>query len=144
MPISSGALEWPASFYRKPEEEERGSDAGSLTPVNSPRDYKWQPQLTNRENYETWRKEMDRKVNVQKEDVVIDSNRENSWDVIKRRRRRRCCLLGFCLSLAFTVLVATFVFAFLHFTGFDEFPKFQCTGHWREDFLAYRNGQPVR
>ncbi|KAK7506713.1 hypothetical protein BaRGS_00002188 [Batillaria attramentaria] len=61
MPISSGALEWPASFYRKQEEEERGSDAGSLTPVNSPRDYKWQPQLTNRENYEKWRKKMDRK-----------------------------------------------------------------------------------
>lgn len=72
MPISSGALEWPKSYFRKPVETEAESsrtDEGLewWWGVKSPRgvaplNYEWQPQLSAREDYEKWRKEMDRKV----------------------------------------------------------------------------------
>ena len=73
MPISSGALDWPTSYYSKPEKEAiEVIDRGDGTPRGakksprgvSPHGYEWQPQLTNREDYEKWRKEMDRKVGV--------------------------------------------------------------------------------
>ena len=66
MPISSGALEWPASYYNRPDREameviEGGTTAGK----KSPRDgYEWTPQLSSREDYEKWRRKMDRKVGL--------------------------------------------------------------------------------
>ena len=74
MPISSGALDWPASYYSKPDKEalEGTRGGGDWTPRGAkksprganPQGYEWQPQLTNREDYEKWRKKMDRKVGV--------------------------------------------------------------------------------
>lgn len=61
MPISSGALEWPKSYFRKPEVDNEGEIDNKLS-ARSGRDYEWQLQLSNRDDYEKWRRETERKV----------------------------------------------------------------------------------
>ncbi|PVD38971.1 hypothetical protein C0Q70_01596 [Pomacea canaliculata] len=129
MPISSGALEWPKSYFRKPVETEADSsrtDEGLewWWGVKSPRgvaplNYEWQPQLSAREDYEKWRKEMDRKVHSKEvvENPPKGGNRDDPRKVIRRRRRRVCCCLTLWLSLLFLLIAAAVVFVFIYLTG---------------------------
>ncbi|KAL8618812.1 hypothetical protein ACOMHN_000240 [Nucella lapillus] len=171
MPISSGALEWPASYYSK---RERGAGkegvegaldsprgAGNTPRGTAPLGYEWQPQLTRREDYEKWRKRMDKKdplktrskkrrgcfgclssnkINKENEDPTNGEQRDSPREIIRRHRRRRCFLLALVVSLVAFLLLAVFVFVLLRFTGHQVIgPEdlVQCTGQWRSHFLAY-------
>ncbi|KAK7112883.1 uncharacterized protein [Littorina saxatilis] len=171
MPISSGALDWPTSHFSKPDKEERrvgvreedGIPGGTSKSPRGvpPQGYEWKPKLTNREEYEKWRKQMDRKdplktrrkkrdgcfgfmlsnkLNTENEDPTKGEQRDSLREVIKRRRRRRCFALACCVSLLSFLLMAVFVFVFLRFTGHETIgPEdlVECTGRWRTHFLAY-------
>ncbi|XP_076453391.1 uncharacterized protein LOC143288618 [Babylonia areolata] len=173
MPISSGALEWPVSYYSKREKEtgpvadgtdgggSGGTPRGGAAAAGGSVGYEWQPQLTNREDYEKWRKKMDRKdplktkkrkrntccgclssnkINKENEDPTKGEPRDSPREMIRRLRRRRCFLLALVVSLFAFLLMVVFVFVFLRFSGHELLgPEdlVECTGQWRTHFLAY-------
>ena len=119
MPISSGALDWPASYYSKPDREAREViDGGEWTPRGAkksprganPQGYEWQPQLTNREEYEKWRKEMDRKVGV---DAYLQISLSLSLTLS----------LSLSLSLSLTRSLARSLYSFSAFSLFTISPS---------------------
>ena len=72
MPISSGALEWPVTYYSKSEDSKSvDTDEGDISSTKKQKPLEWNPKLARREEYERWRKQMDRKVNCKLNFVSI-------------------------------------------------------------------------
>ncbi|GFR82186.1 hypothetical protein ElyMa_005943300 [Elysia marginata] len=159
MPISSGALGWPNSYFRKhdPYDDTRHDGPGTGSDAISAPGYAWTVQLTCRDEYEGWRKDFDekeakrmykeRKRKEKKRTKELKRQekqklRDSVDEVLSRQRRRRCILLSLGLALVFSGLVFGALALYTSYLEEDTLGppvilEKECEGGWRTHYLGY-------
>ncbi|KAK3789931.1 hypothetical protein RRG08_004043 [Elysia crispata] len=156
MPISSGALGWPNSYFRKhdgyDDTKHDGPGTGSAAPS-----YAWTVQLTGRDEYEGWRKDFNekeakrlyterkkkqkkRKKEIQKQEK--EKLRDPVEEVFSRQRRRRCLVLSLGLTMVFSGVMFGAIALYTSYLEEDTLGpplilERECEGNWRTHYLGY-------